>query len=243
MPRKLFTIITGDVHHSVLASTYTQAITWAEANLPAIGTSTLLTVTVTPDLVDLTTDKPAPAPAAERSTGAPANTPPRRMTQPGAAKRAKPEEAGGVPAGMVLVKDLAVELGLTPGGMRYRLDRLGVPIVRLDLHGRPGAVMNEAARAAMAGEQEEPAQQPKKEAKARPQASATASARRGEMAKPAGGRMLLVEKAAIELGLTDAQVREIQRSGNIKGGNGWVDVDGLRSYMESDEYEPPFTSN
>lgn len=238
--RKLFNIHYDDTVQHVLATSYAQAITWAEANVPGIAASQVLTIAIHRDLVDLTGEagKPVPAPAAGRSTAGPAHTPPRAAKATKAAKKAaaKPAKAvaeDGLPVGFILLADLALEYDLTREGVKYKLKRAGVDMERITGHGRPLAVDERAARAAL---EERPLANAIKHVTAQPKAKAPS-------AKPAGGRMLLVEKAAIELGLTDAQVREVQRNGNIKGGNGWVDVDGMRAYMESDDYEPPFTSN
>ncbi|HMQ77147.1 MAG TPA: hypothetical protein PKE21_13680 [Flavobacteriales bacterium] len=236
MARKLFTIHYDDTVQHVLATTYAQAITWAEGHVPRIADSQVLTIAINKDLVDLTAgaSRPAAEPAADRSSARPANTPPRATKAPKAAKRATAKPAvelaeDGLPKGSILLADLALEYDLTREGIKYKLKRAGVDMERIAGHGRPLAANERAARAALDGR---PLEQVSK-----------APAAKGPATKPASGRMLLVEKAAIELGLTDAQVREIQRNGNIKGGNGWVDIDGLRAYMESDDYEAPFTSN
>lgn len=244
MERKLYTIITGDVHQSVLAGSFTQAITWAESNLPAIGGSELLTIRVDAGLVDLTRGpaKPSTVPTEAPKEAGPDHTPPRATRAPRREKTARSKSAvevseDGMPKGTILLADLALDYDLTREGVKYKLKRAGVAMQRIDGQGRPLVADERTARRALAG-RADVVQQQEPSARLKAKSPAPATAPRGP-----GARMLLIEKAATELGLTDAQVSEIKRNGNVPGGNGWVDIDALRAYMESDEYEPPFASN
>jgi hypothetical protein len=52
--------------------------------------------------------------------------------------------------------------------------------------------------------------------------------------------MVHEDKAALQLKVTVAQLREIKRNGSIPGGNGWVNLTLLQAYMKHPAYEPPF---
>lgn len=250
MERKLYTIITGDVHQCVLAGSFGQAITWAESNLPAIRGSEILTIQVDSGLVDLT------GPAQERTSERPRATPPPATPEaPKARKTTTVKQAPGqVPEGMVLLSTLAMERGCTTANIVLILKKHGVATQRLKgIHGQPSAALETEARAAMAAppdkggrrkaEKRDPRSGAPKPTKAElKKLEKVARAPVADKVRTTGDRMVLVEQAAKELGLTDAQVMEIKRNGNVAGGNGWVNITQLEAYMASPNYEPPFVT-
>lgn len=256
MQRKLYTIITGDVHQSVLAGSFTQAITWAESNLPTIGGSELLTIRVDAGLVDLT-EAPQKAPLPAPKEPARATPHPAAPKAPMAKKAATVKQAPGqVPEGMVLLSTLATEYGCSTVNIRQMLRRRGVSWERLaGVHGNPGAVDMEAARQALdaprskggrpKAEKRDPRSGSPKPSKAelRKLEQVAAKAKPAAVSASSGPRMVFEDKVAKQLGMTVDQVREVKRDGKVGGGNGWVNMDELEAYMASPEYQPPFTAN
>jgi hypothetical protein len=108
------------------------ALNWCVRNDKIIAEAKDVVVQRRDDVVDLTGKAP---------------TKPARKALPAAAA---PDDAeDGVPRGLITVKKLAQAYGLTPEGMKYRLKKHGVPTRKLGGHGRPLAVKEKEARAAM----------------------------------------------------------------------------------------------
>lgn len=124
MKDTLFSVAADGHERLLLTNDPARALAWCMKNDEIIAGADTIVVARRTDLVALGGSSPR-TDATERP-----------------AKRAsrKEESPAGVPAGMVLVKKLAEDAGMTTEGMRYKLKRLGIRIVKLELHGRPGAV-------------------------------------------------------------------------------------------------------
>lgn len=251
MKRTLYTLITGEVHQCILASSFTQAVTWAEQHLPALGGAELLTITANPGVVDLAEGEPV------AQVKAPLATPP-----PVRVKAATPTKAGkakaSVPEGMVLLSALATERGCTVQNIKFMLKKRGVEVSRISgMHGMPAAAPEREARTAMEAKPER-----KSKGKAKPvaaKASAPAPVATPVAAAPPPApydpdapwdplvrptdKYVEVAKACRAVGLNDSQLHEVKRHGRIAGGNGWVNLTQLEAYMQHPDYEPPFASN
>lgn len=162
-----------------------------------------------------------------------------------AKESAKPEAE--VPAGMVLVSELAKEAGITTVGMRHRLNAAGVKMKRIEGRGRPSAVDANDARAKLQkrGDGRRAQKRDPRSGHSKPTETelrklhkvAKAAPQSTSQTGPQQDRFARIENLAKVLKMDEGDIDRIKRQGNIKGGFGWVNATQLEAYMASEEYK------
>lgn len=241
MKPTLFTVSADGHERHVFTNDPTAALRWCLQHDEVIGAADTIVLQRRTDVVELGKAESAHvAPALRRSAPRRAIPPPMPKKR---AKAAKPAKSGEVPAGMILVSELARQSGITTEGMRHRLNKAKVKLHRMDGKGRPMIVDEVDARAKLKARAEKPSKHSPRKPRGAGEPRIVRADAFTRQQEPKADKMLLLEKAAQQLGLTEDQVREIKRNGNVPGGNGWVNFTQLQAYMASPDYEPPFAAN
>lgn len=153
--------------------------------------------------------------------------------------------------GTIAVNTLATEFGLTPTGMRGRLERLGVVTVRLTSRGNPLVVNEEAARAALANYRDRrkdntppapKAKRTKKEQRPFDEPRPIVKAGPVDHWQPVQGvndRYVSMEQAAKDLNVNMDWLRMVKKSGGIFGAPDWINWNQLEAYLKHPDFDAP----
>jgi hypothetical protein len=238
MKKALYTVSNGTTEHKLLATSYSQALAWVEANDPKVTQVDELSLERFSGLVDLTA--PAePVKAPKDKVDAPVDVRVVHVSHGDTDDDVDTDDEQDA--------DVQEEAAIGEISNQEAADRLGCNLKRIANLRYTGA-LEAGSRAhvtlasVLAYEAKNPPEvkAPAKPKEAKP-ATEVSSGPWSPVPRP-NDTMLHEDKVAVQLGLTVAQVREVKRHGNVPGGNGWVNLTVLQSYMAHPDYEPPFAT-